>query len=249
MRIQLGSVLLIAPPGLHLRCYAYTGQLSANVAALVRVLSERGGRFIDAGAFAGQHSQHAYFASSGECEVLAFEPDPRARELLIRNLAESGADEGVGVRPEALSDRSGVIGFRNETVVSTSKVVDSLPDGADPFVIAVPTVDCRELVSSWRPTVMKLDLEGHEPVVLDALLDTADLPPIIAENNPGVGESAERLGCRIFHMEELIPEWTNFSNVSDDILIANERLVTEGFLTQLRREMRHVLEPPVISWL
>ena len=55
----LDGVILHAESGHRNRCYAWMGERSVGVAALMRILLSPGDTFIDVGSFAGQHAMRA----------------------------------------------------------------------------------------------------------------------------------------------------------------------------------------------
>ena len=245
--ISNGDLTLVAPPHLHLRCYSWTGELSANVAALVSVLSQGGGTFLDVGAFAGQHSQRAVIASNGTMRVIAFEPDPVARALLVMNLNESGIASAVTVRPEAVSDRTSHAPFLVANVPSLSGLETSAPGEG----IVIPTIDLLDLVEEYEPTLIKMDVEGHERALLKRLrsLDPQRLPVIIAENNPGALAAAESLGVSIRSTADIFPAHVHLSNLSDDLLLLPPHLGDASRIqAQANNELERILNVPSIRY-
>jgi FkbM family methyltransferase len=115
---------------------------------------------IDVGAHVGEFAMaSAPFAA----KVISFEPDPVAREALLKNTASL---RNVEVRPIALSDRNGPAKF----FVATTQADSSL---FEPEHYAdVIEVDARRLedlqipVEGYSRVVLKMDAEGFEPEVL-----------------------------------------------------------------------------------
>lgn len=87
-----------------IRCYAWAGEMSVNVAAMIRAILKPGDKFLDIGAYHGQHSIRA--ARLG-ARVVAFEPDPRSVTRLRENAVLSGVGDGVEVREQAVSNSVG----------------------------------------------------------------------------------------------------------------------------------------------
>jgi FkbM family methyltransferase len=245
--ISNGDLTLVAPPHLHLRCYSWTGELSANVAALVSVLSRDGGTFLDIGAFAGQHSQRAVRASEGAMRVIAFEPDPHAKELLVLNLREAGLENAVTVRHEAVSDCNGIAHF----VVADVPSLSGLGASASGASVEVPTVDLLDLVEEYEPTLIKMDVEGHESTLLRRLasLDPQRLPVVIAENNPGALAAAKLLDVEAITTRAAFPDHAGLSNLSDDLLLLPRHLATEGLLPAARASIDWILRVPSVKYV
>ena len=118
--------------------------------------------FYDIGASLGIHSVFAAQRLS-EGEVIAFEPSPENFEQLLTNIAHND----VAVRPVqlALSNSTGTVAF-DETSESIGV------EGTDPSGGTVQTVDGDAYVSASDfpgPDVVKIDVEGAEPLVLQGL--------------------------------------------------------------------------------
>ena len=108
--------------------------------------------------------------------VLAFEPEPRIRSLLLKNVGLNEAGN-VTVSPVALGDMDGEAGLfaSNSPNVGTSALVRR----TDYPVRTVPTpvaVHCGDSLvargDAPAPIVLKVDVEGAEARVLTGLLDT-----------------------------------------------------------------------------
>ena len=241
LQIDIAGTTLIAPPGIALRCYAYCSLLSLNVAALISLMLPPQGRFLDGGAFAGQHIQTALRASHAGT-VLAFEPHPGNRNLITQAMASSGLREGWLLRPEALGGQNGNANFQMTPEPSLSSITDE----RSPSSISVRVLSLREVVDEFRPHVVKLDLEGSEHDAITSLVDSRERPAIVVEANHNLAGIAQDLGYRMYTMAQLFPSLSRFSNVSNDVL-----LTTECFSESARRHLnvlaRNLLDLPVVK--
>ncbi|MGE3908153.1 MAG: FkbM family methyltransferase [Chloroflexota bacterium] len=165
-----------------------------NIEAIIRALLEPGDTFFDIGANIGYHTLGA--AATG-ARVYAFEPVPRLRNRLVGNLRLNGLGRRVVVSELALSNRNGSTEFY---------LARRLDDGSHSLIPGVPaqSIECITVQTARLddhlqasgtplPTVMKIDVEGAEALVLDgavALLDSATPPAIIIE-------TADRLADQI----------------------------------------------------
>jgi FkbM family methyltransferase len=169
---------------------------------------------IDVGAYIGVYSLLAARANPA-ARVIAFEPFPRSRERLLRNI-ELSAVGNVEVRPAAAGAEAGEATFHHaETAGLPSSAGLSpllLEDGAGglaELTVPVETIDgllaAREIETL---DLLKLDTEGTEPEVLSGALGAIERfrPAIICEilRRTGVAGPVEEIltpfGYRFFHL-------------------------------------------------
>jgi FkbM family methyltransferase len=125
------------------------------------------GLVVDVGANTGFYSLIA-----GRCgsRVLAFEPVPMVREILIRNVAANHLEGVVTVSPSAVSDRLGrrtlYIPDPSHGLLETSASLDAAfkPHASTIDVDVVP-LDAL-LTARQKVGVVKIDAEGHDAAVL-----------------------------------------------------------------------------------
>ena len=149
----------------------------------------------DVGANLGYMTSLAAARVGAEGKVLAFEPHPRAYELLERNVARWRVLAGVGrveLRQLALSDAAGegelFSGGTSEFDMAVASLGDDKhpPMGASSEAIAVPLARLDEIEGVDRVGVMKVDVEGHEPSVLRGagrLLENGAIRDIVFEDH------------------------------------------------------------------
>jgi len=149
----------------------------------------------DVGANIGAMSLLVAARAPHSARVESFEPSPRAYARLARQVA---MNPGLAVHTHriALSDRSGTADF-HESAEASNGGLGTLYAAPNTEAVATPVETERgdELVASGRvptPTVIKIDVEGFEPEVLDGLAETlrAHRPRLCVET------SAYRLDSR-----------------------------------------------------
>ncbi|MCS4177387.1 FkbM family methyltransferase [Salinibacter ruber] len=131
--------------------------------------------FYDIGANTGMYS---LFASEKCSRVIAFEPYPPNIKKLKKNVRINDSSNVVRIVEAALSDKSGKTGFLTvESENSKYPGVGSPGFGRGTVTdensdLQVPTIRGDELVEQNAvpyPNVVKIDVEGSEPLVLDGL--------------------------------------------------------------------------------
>lgn len=141
--------------------------------ALARYLGA-GDTMVDVGANVGYFSVLASRAVGSEGRVIAVEPHPRLRQVLIGNLALNRCGN-VTVDGRGLGARPG----KAAVVASPADSGDTRLDlGAGP--VAVTTLDtvCRELDA--RPGIVKIDVQGMEADVI------AGAAGLLSDRGPGL---------------------------------------------------------------
>lgn len=135
--------------------------------------------FLDIGANQGLYSILA--AGNPVCRgAIAFEPVPETAEVLEANLALNRS-RGVAIVRKAISDRAGRVALSVEPGHSGTA---SLRSGAEGGRIEIETIDAaglEQIVPAGAPEiVVKIDVEGHEAVVLAELMKCSFQPRIAA---------------------------------------------------------------------
>jgi FkbM family methyltransferase len=165
-----------------------------SIGEIIAALLRPGDTFFDVGANIGYHTLAA--AATG-ARVYAYEPVPRLRHRLASNLRLNGLEHRVTVSELALSNRNGDADFY---------LAKRLDDGSHSLIPGVPAQSVERITvrtirlddhlqasGTPQPTVVKIDVEGAEALVLDgavALLDNVTPPVVIIE-------TADRLADQI----------------------------------------------------
>lgn len=144
--------------------------------------------FMDIGANCGYHSLHV--AASTGCRVTAFEPDPEMIAAFKFNLAlNPKLEDLIQIRPEAISAVNGYRTFYRSAASNSGMSGFSARNAVASFEVSTRTlVSLVEEGVVPMPTVMKIDVEGHEAEVFlgaGRLIGLPQLRCIIFEAAPG----------------------------------------------------------------
>ncbi len=175
-------------------CMAY-GLYELDTVRLIKKLLKPGDHFVDGGANIGYITMLAAKRVGPHGRVDAFEPEPENRRRLHNNLAHNGLADSVHVYPQALSDKPGRAtisfpigdGFNH----GSSSLFGTRSDEARQTV--VETVRMDQALSGTNPRLIKLDLEGAEPLAISGMagmLQTEQPPMLIVEYNPSQARAA-----------------------------------------------------------
>ena len=152
-----------------------------------------GETLFDIGANIGSYALLA--ANSAGARVIAFEPHPRTADYLERNIAHNRLGEQIAVRRVALSDHEGS-GALTDTLDTMNHLVAHSGSGSK--TVALQTLDHEAAL--LRPTMLKIDVEGHEEMVLaggaTALADPGLLAVEIETVTPAIEQRLRAAGFR-----------------------------------------------------
>ncbi|MGH3388123.1 MAG: FkbM family methyltransferase [Actinomadura sp.] len=142
-------------------------------------LARRAAVFVDVGAYSGLYTVLACTANPA-LRAVAFEPNPAKLAQLMANMAANGLLDRVTIVGAALADRSGraMLAIPSDDSAATLRG----PGHGDRTVeITVTTGDAA--LSDLPVDLVKIDVEGAEPEVLDGMASTlaARRPKLIAE--------------------------------------------------------------------
>lgn len=191
-RLQpLGSHWLTAPDGARFRYISdSTDQLARSLIwrglgdweettiPVFYELARSARSFLDIGAYSGIYTLLGC-AANAQLQVIAFEPNPRSRLLLERNIDANLLGDRVTVEHAAAGEHDGRAILRvpaNETAASI------LCDEGSPINVSVVSID--DVVPAELPVdLAKIDVEGAEPDVLKGMrrVLTRDHPSLIVE--------------------------------------------------------------------
>lgn len=155
----------------------HSGSFEPPLPLLISViLNHFGGTFLDVGANSGVYCLVA--ASIAKCKrIIAFEPLPHAYETLKRNIEDNGLTARVDLRQVGLSDRTGTaklsIPDPGHGLIQTSATLGA------PFYAVHSSLDIAisrldDIALPPDITVIKVDIEGHEPAFLRGAKDMID---------------------------------------------------------------------------
>lgn len=145
----------------------YYGLADRLELGMLRRLLAAGGDFVDVGAHVGLYGVSAARLLGGRGRVLLFEPNPVSRRQLTQNLALNGCDNAV-VSAAAVSDKPGpaVLHRPRRGDASWSSLTEGLFAEEESIEVDTTTLDAEVERHGFRPSLVKIDVEGHEPSVL-----------------------------------------------------------------------------------
>ena len=222
-----------------------SGTWEPHVERVLRSLLAEGSVFVDIGANVGWHSALAATLVGDAGLVYAVEPNPENAKLIAETIRHNNLTN-MRLLPFALSEQAGYATFRSAIGSNGGFADRDRPEVIDPSVTIVPTVRFDDL-GIGRVDVIKIDVEGAEPMVLRGATKTIerDHPSIIfefscemTERVGGVSPQAhlemiESLGYRLSVVErgtgellpigsvdELLSGWGDHLRIEDFVAIA-----------------------------
>lgn len=153
-------------------------RLEPNIRSLLNSLLEsldlenETGWFFDVGANVGLYTWETSYISPGR-PILAFEPDPENFELLRMTLRTAGLKK-IDLCSNALSNRIANVNFHQDTITSATGSISGTEIpwverylGSPSKVISVNTTTMDTIIAHKSPSLIKIDVEGHEFQVLE----------------------------------------------------------------------------------
>ncbi|NUN63526.1 FkbM family methyltransferase [Pseudanabaena biceps] len=137
-------------------------------------LLRAGDLFVDVGANIGSYTVLASKVSGANS--LSLEPVPTTFKHLTRNININELSQLVEARCCAVGKASGSIQFSTDCD-TTNQVVDSTYTGVS---IEVPVMSLDEILKTSKPTLIKIDVEGYEPEVIQGAINTLSCSSILA---------------------------------------------------------------------
>ena len=138
-----------------------SGQFDRSIVQVLIDQARPGDVLLDVGANIGYVSA-CFLSQVPDSRSICIEPQPGITDILSKNLAAFG--ERATIHMVALSDKNGELRFH----------IDNANRGASKIAgdgeFSVPAVDARQLLGTLdRVDLVKIDVEGHEPVVFKAM--------------------------------------------------------------------------------
>lgn len=203
-----GLALVLAPHDPVTSGVLYCGLPDWPEMCFVRDYLRSGDVMVDVGANVGLYSLLA--ASVDGVRVLAFEPDGGARRTAEANAARNGLACRIEVRPQAAGAAAGTATF-TVGLGPENRVLGQSPNGHRARTVEVVALDD---VVPGPVALVKVDVEGHEPEVLDgaAGLLRRERPVLILEANDAAAL-----------MERIAPlgyQWVTYDPVRRSVLPA-----------------------------
>jgi FkbM family methyltransferase len=213
-----GFTLLVHPNDLIGRHLYLTGQFDRTIVEVLLSHAASDDQILDIGANVGYVSC-SLLRLLPACRLAAVEPQPKTFELLSENLSRVGSGRGKAVRA-AVSDSAGVglLELRSNNT-GASRLVDPMKAGRGANITEVPLISgpgLFELSGLDRVDLVKIDVEGHEAMVIRSLM------PILERYRPraivfehgghlsadsGIRQDLERLGYQIHGIRKRLLSW------------------------------------------
>lgn len=186
--------------------------------------------FFDIGANLGIFSCFAIQAMS-QGHVVAFEPSPQNVSQLQKNICYNGDKNDFSILDVALSDSEGTINFTQPADDDIGNQTGNIsPTGNSIKVQSITGDKAVEDGSIPHPSVVKIDVEGAEPLVIQGLKDTLS-----------------REACRLLYCEIHLPKDKNsrpsvkdYGEFRDSILRMITNLGFDIIYTERRGSEVHV---------
>ena len=138
--------------------------------------------FVDVGANQGLFSLLA--ARNPACRAItAFEPVPKTFSYLRANIALNGADRFIRPVNAAIGARSGICDIAvkpGHSGVASLARCEMFEHGATQQISLMDGVSAAGEMPQHLPLIVKIDVEGHEQIVIEQLLASPAAPRIVA---------------------------------------------------------------------
>lgn len=157
-------------------------------------LLKPGMTFVDIGANIGWFAVQAADRVGANGHVIAFEPRPTTSRWLKRSIADNGFDERAEVHACAVGPEKGEISISHTrgtdnpggTWSIANETVATIFNNGDYVVTQVPMVRLDDVIADRRVDVIKVDIEGAEPLAMTGAerVLRAQRPIVVSEINP-----------------------------------------------------------------
>lgn len=137
-------------------------------------LLRSGDLFVDVGANIGSYT--VLVSKVLGTNSVTLEPVPQTFERLQRNININDISNLVDARCCAVGATSGSIKFSTDCD-TTNQVVDDKYNGA---WIEVPVLSLDEILQTLKPTLIKIDVEGYEPEIIEGAKETLKSDSLLA---------------------------------------------------------------------
>lgn len=207
----------------------YEGTYEPGTLKIIEQLLQPGDHFIDVGANIGLMSIFAARRIGPGGKVTAFEPHPKTREILLKNIALNGLERTVEVLPYALGSRSEKGKLYDDP--SRNRGAASLMNTTDAAAIHdVQTISLDDFIESRadmnlpKPTLIKIDVEGLEIEVLNgaaSMIQGENPPALIVESSAHRDHSNATDISALYKLLLVMPGYKIYKGVKNKAFISS----------------------------
>jgi FkbM family methyltransferase len=167
-------------------CAMAFGLYELDTVRVLRRLLRPGDTVIDGGANIGYFTLLAAKAAGAGGRVHAFEPQPHNRGRLTEHVADNGLEDVVTIHGVGLSDRTGRVQFHTSPAANHGQSTMFAIPGRETRTVTIETVRLDDYLPDVAPRLIKLDLEGAEPLAISGMTESLrrHRPAVIVELNP-----------------------------------------------------------------
>jgi FkbM family methyltransferase len=143
----------------------------AGTQSVLLTLLQSGDTFVDIGANVGMATLTAARAVGPDGRILAFEPNPEVSSILAQSLRRNGLDQ-VELHPSAIGERPGRFSLFVPDSNHGEASLGTQFAGRPGKLVEVDIVDGSRLAALDRCDFIKIDVEGYEVHVIEAISET-----------------------------------------------------------------------------
>ena len=177
-----GISLRVDPVGRHV----FTPIYDEGAAACLRTHLREGMEAWNVGANIGVYALQLAHLVGAAGRVVAFEPNPAAREVLVRNIARNSLQSRVEVVPSAVGSAPGTVDFYTSGADGMGRAGRPNPQlsATDRIEVPVTTLDAFASARGRLPDLVVMDIEGWEIAALEGARSHLGRTRFIVELHP-----------------------------------------------------------------
>lgn len=222
MRLPTGESITL-PISNHFATEAYVTRADVDWGSerLLYAMLGSGGVFLDVGAHIGYYSLYILPRVSA---VYSFEPDPRVRVFLEKNVS---AKQNIEIVPCAAGATQGKARFTLELAAEVSHLSSNEEKNSNQIEVDVVTLDAFVASKNLTVEAIKIDAEGYDIDVIRGAMDVLarQKPLVLTEATPEAAlfELMDRVGYRVFaYVKNPQTRHTSFAELSAGVPVKGE---------------------------